>query len=51
MNAREQLKNEILAAMWRYAQESDITILETIQAAHEASERIMQIALDGKSNE
>jgi len=45
---QEQLKNELLACMWRYSQESDLTILETIQAAHQAAERICQIALDGK---
>lgn len=48
MNAVEQLRNEILAVMWRYSSESDVTILETIQAAHQAAERIAQIALDAK---
>lgn len=48
MTAIEQLRNEILAVMWRYSQESDVTILETIQAAHKAAERIAQIALDAK---
>jgi len=32
--------------MWRYAQESDVTIIETIKSAHQAAERIAQIALD-----
>ena len=48
MTAVEQLRNEILAVMWRYSSESDVTILETIQAAHQAAERIAQIALDAK---
>jgi hypothetical protein len=47
----EQLRNEILAVMWRYSQESDVTILETIKAAHQAAERIAQIALDAKADE
>jgi len=47
----EKLRNEILAVMWRYAQESDVTILDTIKAAHQAAERIAQIALDAKADE
>lgn len=49
MTPTEQLRNELLAVMHRYAQESDITILETIRAAHQAAERIAQIALDAKA--
>ena len=41
----EKVRNEILAVMWRYSSESDITILECIVAAHKAAERIAQIAL------
>jgi len=48
MNAQEQLRNEILAMMLRYSRESDITILDAIKAAHQAAERIAQIALDAK---
>jgi hypothetical protein len=46
-----RLTNEILAVMWRYSQESDVTILETIHAAHSAAERIFQISLDAKQSE
>lgn len=45
----EQLKNEILAVMLRYSRESDVTILETIKAAHMAAERIAEIALNAKA--
>ncbi len=44
--ARSKLRDELLAVMYRYSQESDVTILETIKAANEAGERITQIALD-----
>lgn len=47
----QQLRNEILAVMRRYAFESNVTILETIKAAHAAAECIAQIALDAKSKE
>lgn len=47
----DKLRNEILAVMWRYAKESDVTILDTIKAAHRAAERIAQIALDAKADE
>ena len=49
-NSTEMLRNEILAVMLRYSQESDVTILQTIQAAHQAAERICQIALDAKAS-
>lgn len=48
MNELEQLRNEILAVMWRYSKESNVTILDTIKAAHQAAERIVQITLDSK---
>lgn len=48
MTAVEQLRNEILAVMWRYSHESDVKILDAIKAAHQAAERIAQIALDAK---
>ena len=52
MNSQtSKLRNEIIAVMWRYSQESNVTILETITAAHQAVERIMQIALDAKNDE
>lgn len=51
MSPVEKLRNEILAVMWRYSQESDVTILDTIKAAHQAAERIAQIALDAKNDE
>ncbi len=51
MNTKDKLRDEILAAMWRYSKESDITIIETIEAAHEAAERIFQIALDSKDED
>ena len=44
-----QLRNELLAVMWRYSQESDVTILDAIKAAHAAAERIAQIAIDANS--
>ena len=44
--AQSKLRDELLAVMWRYSQESDVTILETVKAANEAGERITQIALD-----
>ena len=47
----EKIRNEILAVMWRYSSESDVTILECIVAAHKAAERIAQIALDAKAAE
>jgi len=50
-SATDKLRNEILAVMRRYSQESDVTILETIKAAHQAAERIAQIALDAKAGE
>lgn len=51
MDAQNQLRQELLAVMWRYSQESNVTILETIKAAHQAAERIVQIALDAKRDE
>lgn len=51
MSNVELLRNELLAVMWRYSSESDVTILETIQAAHQAAERIAQIAIDAKADE
>lgn len=48
---QEQLKQELLAVMWRYSQESNVTILETIKAAHQAAEHIAQIALDAKRDD
>lgn len=51
MDSQEQLREELLAVMWRYSQESNVTILETIKAAHQAAERIAQIALDAKRND
>jgi len=51
MTTVEKLRNEILAVMWRYSKESDVTILETIEAAHQAAERIVQITLDSKDGE
>lgn len=50
-DAKRMLRDEILAVMWRYSRESDVTIMETIEAAHKAAERIAQIALDAKSGE
>jgi hypothetical protein len=47
-DAQSKLRDEILAVMWRYSQESDVTILETIKAANQAAERIAQIALDNR---
>jgi hypothetical protein len=47
----DKLRNEIIAVMWRYSQESDVTIIETIKAAHQAAERIAQIALDAKESD
>ena len=47
----DKLRNEILAVMWRYSQESDVTILETIRAAHQAAERIVQIALSTEAEQ
>ena len=51
MDAQEQLRQELLAVMWRYSQESNVTILETIKAAHQAAEHIAQIALDAKRDD
>lgn len=51
MNAQEQLRQELIAVIWRYAQESNVTILEAIKAAHQAAERIAQIALDAKHDD
>lgn len=51
MTAKDQLRNELLAAMWRYAQESDVTILETVEAAHEAAQAVVRVALDAKDDE
>jgi len=45
-DAQSKLRNELLAVMWRYSQESDVSILETVKAAHGAAERITQISLD-----
>ena len=50
-NLIEKVRNEILAVMWRYSSESEITILECIIAAHKAAERIAQISLDAKAGE
>jgi hypothetical protein len=47
----EKVRNEILAVMWRYSSESEVTILECIVAAHKAAERIAQISLDAKAGE
>ncbi len=51
MTSVEKLRNELLAVMWRYSKESDVTILETVKAAHQAAERIVQITLDSKTRE
>lgn len=45
----EQLRNEILAVMWRYSKESDVTIMETIKAAHQAAEHIFRITLEANN--
>ena len=47
----EKCRNEIIAVMWRYSQESSITLLEVIQAGHLAVERIAQVVLDAKAGE
>jgi len=49
--AQDQLRHEILAAMWRYATESDVTIMETIQAAHQAAEHIFRITLEARAED
>jgi septum formation topological specificity factor MinE len=51
MSNEERLRNEILAVMWRYSKESNVTILEAIKAAHQAAERIAEIALNAKAEE
>lgn len=51
MTAQEQLKREILATAFRYSQESEITILETIEAMHDAAEDIARAALNAKEGE
>lgn len=43
------LRNELLAVIWRYSKESDVTILDTIQATHQAAARVAQLALNAKS--
>ena len=45
----EQLRNEIIAVMWRYSKESDVTIMETIKAAHQAAEHIFRITLEANN--
>lgn len=37
----EQLRGALLAACWRYAQESDVTLLQTLRALHATTEIIM----------
>lgn len=49
--SQDQLLNELLAVMWRYAQESEITIMETVEAAHRAAEIVVKTALDAKDGE
>jgi septum formation topological specificity factor MinE len=51
MDIVEIVKNEILAVIWRYSQESDITIIQTLQACNQAGEHIIRIALDAKSQD
>lgn len=48
ISGQEQLRQELLAVMWRYSQESNVTVMETIRSAHQAAERIAQIAMDRK---
>lgn len=43
--AQEQLRKEIIAAMWRYGLESDLSFIEIIQAAHQAVEQLTQTAI------
>jgi hypothetical protein len=51
MSNQEMLRSELLACMWRYSKESNVTVFEAIKAAHEAAERIFQITLDAKSKD
>jgi hypothetical protein len=42
------MRDELLAVMWRYSMESDATLMDAIQAAHRASERLVELVLDAK---
>lgn len=44
--SKEQIKNEILAVLYRYSQESDATLLEAIEACHEAASHLLRYVLD-----
>lgn len=39
--AQQQYKRELLALMWRWAKESDLTVGQWLEATHEAIERIL----------
>jgi predicted transcriptional regulator len=50
MSPVEQMRDEILAVMWRYSQESDATLLDAVKAAHLAAERILHITLNSNDD-
>jgi hypothetical protein len=51
MSAEDKLRDELLAVMWRYSMESNVTLMGAIKAAHRASERLVELALDAKEGE
>lgn len=49
-DAKEQVKNELLAVVKRYSDESDLTIREAIEAMHEAEEVIIYAAINAAAD-
>jgi len=41
MNDKEQFKKELLFVMWRWANESELTMGEWLKACHEAIETVI----------
>ena len=38
---KEQFGKEVMAVVWRYAHESELSLREMVQALHETAEKVM----------